>query len=164
MDPAAIAIVYDPQDSQRVLWVKRRDLNIWVLPGGGIDEGESPEDACLRELKEECSFEGTILRKAAKLLPTNALATITHLYICRPKESDFELKPTEEAICSGFFPLQTPPSPHFPLHADWIQEIDYKKEYFERTITELSPLTLARYLLRHPVVSLQYLFRRLFKT
>jgi 8-oxo-dGTP diphosphatase len=161
MDPAAIAIVYDPQDPQSVLWVKRRDLNIWVLPGGGIDAGESPEEACLRELKEECSLDGTIIRKAAKLLPTNKLTAITHLYICKPLENDFELKPTEEAVCSGFFPLKNPPSPHFPIHASWIREVESKPDYFERPITELSAFTIAWYLLSHPFLCLQYLFRRL---
>ena len=32
------------------------------LPGGGREEGESPEDAALRELKEECNVEGKVVR------------------------------------------------------------------------------------------------------
>lgn len=34
----------------------------YSLPGGGIEEGESPEDTVLRELKEECGFDGKIIR------------------------------------------------------------------------------------------------------
>ena len=34
----------------------------WCLPGGGIDENETPEKAALRELKEECNVEGKIIR------------------------------------------------------------------------------------------------------
>ena len=30
-----------------------------AFPGGFIDEGEDPKDACLRELKEECAIDGT---------------------------------------------------------------------------------------------------------
>jgi ADP-ribose pyrophosphatase YjhB (NUDIX family) len=34
----------------------------WVLPGGGVDDGERPRDAVIRELREECNVEGTIIR------------------------------------------------------------------------------------------------------
>lgn len=33
---------------------------VWTLPGGGIDHGESPSDAVLRELQEECGLEGEL--------------------------------------------------------------------------------------------------------
>jgi len=34
----------------------------YALPGGGIEEGESPEETALRELKEECGLDGVIQR------------------------------------------------------------------------------------------------------
>jgi 8-oxo-dGTP diphosphatase len=32
----------------------------WTLPGGGVDHGESPRTAVLRELREECGVDGTL--------------------------------------------------------------------------------------------------------
>ena len=34
----------------------------WILPGGGIDHGEHPHDAVIREFEEETGFEVEVLR------------------------------------------------------------------------------------------------------
>ncbi|HET7472137.1 MAG TPA: NUDIX domain-containing protein [Candidatus Limnocylindrales bacterium] len=36
------------------------DVGAWTLPGGGIDFGEHPDDAVIRELEEETGYRGEI--------------------------------------------------------------------------------------------------------
>ena len=39
----------------------------YSIPGGGIEEGESPEKAAIRELNEECGLDGEIVKKLTEI-------------------------------------------------------------------------------------------------
>jgi 8-oxo-dGTP pyrophosphatase MutT (NUDIX family) len=43
----------------------------YTIPGGGIEEGETPEEAAMRELKEECGLEGTIAKKLTEVFKSD---------------------------------------------------------------------------------------------
>ncbi|MDR6879868.1 NUDIX hydrolase [Bacillus sp. 3255] len=42
-------------------YVERGDI-VWNFPGGSIEDGETPEEACIREVKEETGYDVIILK------------------------------------------------------------------------------------------------------
>lgn len=53
--PAASAVVVDAQG--RILLHRRRDNDLWALPGGAMEPGESIGDTAVREVKEETGYD-----------------------------------------------------------------------------------------------------------
>ncbi len=56
------AIVFD--EHGRVLLCHRRDVDLWNLPGGGLEPGETPWDGVVREVREETGLEVAVQRLA----------------------------------------------------------------------------------------------------
>ena len=82
MNPESVAgIVFSP-DRSSVLLIQRRDVPVWVLPGGGIEPLESAEDAAVREILEETGFTVKADRLVGEYTPINRLSKRTHLYEC----------------------------------------------------------------------------------
>lgn len=162
MQDASIGIVFHPNKPTSVLWVKRRDLGIWVLPGGGIDPGESPKSAAKREILEESGLEVDLIREAALFHPVNRWTATTHLFVCCAKGA--EAKATEESECAMFFPISSPPCPHFPLHEKWLKEVlENHNEKIERTLTEFSWWKVALFFIQHPFIISKYLWLKILK-
>jgi 8-oxo-dGTP pyrophosphatase MutT (NUDIX family) len=56
---AAICI----NERNEVLMVRGNDSDRWAIPSGGIVIGDTPEDCCIREVKEETGYDVRILKK-----------------------------------------------------------------------------------------------------
>lgn len=51
MLPSVTGFVFD--EAGRMLLARHGDVGLWAAPGGGVDPDERPEDAVVRELREE---------------------------------------------------------------------------------------------------------------
>ena len=60
MRAGAFAVIFDEQD--RVLLCHRRDMDAWNLPGGGVEDHETPWDAAVREVREEVGLDVEVTR------------------------------------------------------------------------------------------------------
>lgn len=57
---AAFGMIFD--EKQRVLLCHRRDYDLWNLPGGTMEPGESPWECVIREIKEETGLDAETVR------------------------------------------------------------------------------------------------------
>ena len=72
-DQSVTAVIFT-KDRKKTLLIKRRDVPVWVLPGGGIEKNESIETAIVREIYEESGYRVKITKKIGEYIPINKLS------------------------------------------------------------------------------------------
>lgn len=50
-------------EQKEILMVKSFGSEKWAAPSGGIEEGESPEECCVREVKEETGYDVKVIKQ-----------------------------------------------------------------------------------------------------
>lgn len=63
-------------DGGKVVFVEHPERG-WEIPGGHLEQGETPDQALLRELKEETGLEGTITHWNKEYYPKGWVAHVT---------------------------------------------------------------------------------------
>lgn len=157
LQPASIGIVLNENQSQ-VLLVKLRSVPVWVLPGGGIEPGETPEIAVVREIEEESGCHVKIIKKCAEYTPINRLSAETHVFLCTI--TSMNIQPSEETTEIAFHSLDKLPSSFFHIHAKWLQECLANPRLIKRKLVEISYSALFKYFLRHPLQVLRHAWVR----
>jgi len=146
------------QDRTQVLLILRRDVPVWVLPGGGVDPNESPDHAILREILEETGFHVKISRLAGVYTPINRLARFTHLYECQIIAG--EPTPSSETKAVRFFPLnELPPMP--PPYLEWIQDALISQTTLYKNLQSVSYWNLLKNCISHPLLVARFFLSRL---
>lgn len=151
-------IVFSP-DRTQVLLIQRRDVPVWVLPGGGIDPGENAEDAVEREILEETGFTVKRERLVGVYEPINRLAKQTELYECAIVSGSAET--TAETRQVRFFPLSRLPKMMPPPYPEWIEDGTRIGPPLFKKLCGVTYPVLLKNLFLHPLLVVRFLLARL---
>ncbi|MFT5162144.1 MAG: putative (di)nucleoside polyphosphate hydrolase [Alteromonadaceae bacterium] len=136
----------------QVFWARRYRQNSWQYPQGGIDQGESPEEAMYRELNEEVGLNPEDVE----------LLAVTKQWL-RYKLPKRLIRRDSKPLCIGqkqkWFLLRLKCSPQdvdllktdHPEFDDWRwvsfwypvrQVVSFKREVYRKAMTEFAPVAL----------------------
>jgi 8-oxo-dGTP pyrophosphatase MutT (NUDIX family) len=106
MKTAVALLLFDPHGA-KVLAINRRDNpNLWGLPGGKVDFGESNVEAALREMREETGvnlFAPELIPIYTEVCP-GAVNYWCTTYLCDARVNPGSLRPEEGLSLDWFWP------------------------------------------------------------
>ena len=114
---AAFAIILDEEG--RVLLSHRRDRDLWNLPGGRVELGESPWAGVLREIKEETGLEAEIESLAGVYRKTQK-DEVVFSFFCKVVGGELQL--TDEADQHEYFALEDIPENTSPKQVERVKD------------------------------------------
>jgi len=113
---------------EKVLLTQRTDNGRWCLPGGGLDAGESVEEACIREVWEETGLHVRVTRLIGVYSDPNQLVLYNDGYKAFFVVMSFEaeivggkLGLSDETTAFGYFSLAEMDS--MPMHGRHQQRV-----------------------------------------
>ncbi len=145
-------------NEDQVLLIKRRDVPVWVLPGGGMDVGEDPESAIIREIFEETGLKVEVVRRVGTYTGGFFIKPV-HLFECRVVSG--KLQSGVEVGGVEFFPLTKLPKAVPPPFEEFISDALKRENPFEREITSITISTILLTLFKHPLLFFRFLLSRL---
>lgn len=128
------------RDGTKILISHEENVNCYSIPGGGLEDGESPVDCCVREIGEETGY-------AVK--PTKHFLTIHeyygnyllihHYYLCEAVGTT-QRQPTTSEIERGLVPKWIEFEDIlavFARHNDWAEANEQRRGMYLREYTAL---------------------------
>ncbi|MFT5365555.1 MAG: 8-oxo-dGTP diphosphatase [Candidatus Latescibacterota bacterium] len=105
----------------KILLTKREDFEVWCVPGGAVDKGESIPQAAIREAKEETGLTIRLTRMVGLYgRPYNNQVIHSILFAAEPISGDLKTQ-ADEVIDIGYFTLKE--ALNLQLFADHAQRI-----------------------------------------
>ncbi len=101
-------IIFD--EAGRILLTKRDDFDVWCVPSGKVDPGESIGEAARRETREECGLEVALTRLVGVYSRPGDEAMVGHVaaFAARPIGGSLRIQPGETTELAWFAPDDLP--------------------------------------------------------
>lgn len=121
----------------KILLHKRSDSNIWCLPTGHMEIGETVEMAAIREIKEETGLDIKIVRLIGVYsepeyqvvaYPDGRVTHFVTMYLEGEIVGEKLDKNNSETLDLGFFPINQMPEDRAYLNPYWIDDFLSKSE------------------------------------
>jgi len=97
--------------NSKILLTKREDFEVWCLPGGAVDEGESIAQAAIREAREETGLEVELTRLIGLYSqPNTSSSFVWHFasFAAYPIGGELKADPSEVIEMGYFAPDELP--------------------------------------------------------
>lgn len=108
---ANLAVNVAVMQDGKILLTKREDFETWCLPSGGVEEGESPAQAALRETKEETGLDVELTRLVGVYSRIGSWSSgYTLLFAAQPVSGELRCQ-EGETIAVEWFAFDEIPSP-----------------------------------------------------
>jgi thiamine-phosphate diphosphorylase len=115
--PSTAAVVFN--EKNEILLVQRKvepKIGGWCLPGGFLEIDETPENGCLRELKEETGLEGEAHQAIGNISSENVLYKTVVVMGYTIKNIKGQLQAKDDCQDARFFSLEEMPPIAFRSH------------------------------------------------
>jgi ADP-ribose pyrophosphatase YjhB (NUDIX family) len=96
----------------------------WVIPGGGVEFGETTKDAAIREIKEETNLDVDIIKLIGYKEIINVPGkyhSLVFFYLAKPKHTDIKtaVQPEEDISSAKFFTIDELKKLKLAESAEW---------------------------------------------
>lgn len=108
------------EGKNKILLCHRRDYDLWNLPGGRLEEGESPWEGVIRETKEETGFD-VIVKRLSGIYYKPEQNEIVFCFICEIVGGNIQVN--DEADTIEYFLMDAIPKNTIPKHIERIKDI-----------------------------------------
>jgi len=112
------AVIFNSK--KRVLLCHRRDMDLWNLPGGGVESMESPWEAVIREVKEETGLKVKV-QKLTGVYAKNYKNDLVFTFLCKIVSG--KLIENDEADNIEFYSLDNLTKNIIPHHIERITDV-----------------------------------------